>query len=117
MNSKNIELHAPGSESERGPWLLDGRMVYVRCVVIDMLAWHKAGKPVREIIDAQGFLLARFGMARYDEQSCVWEFWIALCPGGRATLTKFKRKWPQWISMEALVEVPLSHRAYLPKMG
>lgn len=109
MNTKWTETNLTGK------WVVDGRALWVRFVIIDSLAWYRAGKPVADIIDAQGMALNFIGTwPGWDPERGVWECWVQLHAGNTRALAKFAKQYPQWFNSAAADEVPLSHRAWLP---
>jgi len=100
-----------------GKWVVGGQALWVRFVIIDCLTWYKEGKPVADIIEAQGEALKFLGTwPTWDPEAGVWECWVQIHAGNTRHLAKFAKRYPQWFNGAAADEVPLSHRAWLPKL-
>lgn len=100
----------------RGPHVIDGRSLWAHVVRIDQVAWWSTGGSIRAIIDAQGEFLARFPgtLVECDDRTMVWDGWTLLCPAVKQVMTRFHRRYPQWVHRPAWDAVPPSHAAYLP---
>ena len=100
-----------------GDHVIDGRGLYLRFVTIDMLSWYRTSHPIGEITEAQTLALNVFcgGMQpAYYADTALWECWVLLCKGNSEGMARFLKKFPQWVNMEGIAEVPLTHEKFLP---